>query len=92
MIVMNWIMKSPKFHNIRRIPILDEVFNILDSFDSFSIRHVYKERNMEAYSLSKARLSLDHGQWRIKETKDGTHYKYFHRLFIEPIGPPGTIL
>jgi hypothetical protein len=64
--------------------LLDEFFRILDSFDSFSLRYVYREWNSEANLLSKEGLQLDFGKWLISEIKDGTHYAYYQKLFIDP--------
>jgi hypothetical protein len=65
--------------------LLEEVFRILDTFDSASLQHVYTERNKVADKLSKEGVQLDFGRWMIIEDKEGTHYEYFHRPFIEPL-------
>jgi ribonuclease HI len=72
MVIINWIRKIQKCHNIRLQPLLAEVFIILDTYTNFSIRHVYRERNEDVDKLSKEGLLLVHGQWHILETRDGT--------------------
>jgi hypothetical protein len=37
------IRKTHKFHNIKILP-LDDVFRILDSYEFYSLLHVYRER------------------------------------------------
>jgi hypothetical protein len=61
MLVINWIRKTQRCHNILLSPLLDEIFRIIATFDSFSIWHVYKERNKEANGLSKEGMRLDFG-------------------------------
>jgi hypothetical protein len=47
------------------LSLLDEVFKILDLFDSFSLWHVYRECNLEVDMLSKVGVQMDFGQWMI---------------------------
>jgi hypothetical protein len=54
--VINWVRKSQKCHNIQLLSLLEDIFIYLGFFDSYGIRHVYKEINMDAYSLSKEGL------------------------------------
>jgi ribonuclease HI len=61
MVVINWIKKSQKCHNIRLLPLLEEFFIILDTYTNFSICHVYREINREADKLSKEGSHLTHG-------------------------------
>jgi hypothetical protein len=54
MLVISWIRKSQRCHNIILAPLLEEVFIILVSFDEYSIRHVYREQTrMHIFSLRK---------------------------------------
>jgi hypothetical protein len=63
---------------------LDVFFKQLqDTFDTFGVQHVYREKNMEEDSLSKAGLQLGFGQWLVSEVKDGAHYEYYHKTFID---------
>jgi hypothetical protein len=34
-------------------------------------------------TLSKAGLQMDFWQWQIEETKEGSHYEFYHRMFID---------
>lgn len=54
--VINWCKKYQQCNNILLQPILEEIFRYLTFFDSYEINHVYKERNIEADSLSKSGL------------------------------------
>jgi len=83
MTVLNWIWKIQKCHNILSLPLLEEVTRFLDSFDSFSVKHVYRERNFEANSLSKVTTQITFGHWLISETKGKESYDFYHRHFIE---------
>jgi hypothetical protein len=66
MFIINRSRKSQICHNIVWILLLDELFIILDTFDSFStMLHVYKARNSKANSLFQACISLDYGKWMI---------------------------
>jgi ribonuclease HI len=42
--VINWVQKTQSCHNIFLQPILEEISTLLASFDSFTIRHVYRNR------------------------------------------------
>jgi ribonuclease HI len=72
LLVINWIRKSQRCHNIILCPLLEEVFRILASFDNYSFHHVYREHNQEADSLSKEGLQMVVGTWMIREDKDGS--------------------
>lgn len=65
MTVINWTQKTQKCHNILLLSLLEEIFRILDPFDSFSLQHIYRERNSEANLLSKAGIQMGFGQWMI---------------------------
>jgi len=47
------------------IPILEDIFRLLDAFDSLVISHVYRDRNMVMDTLSKEGLQLTLGQWHF---------------------------
>jgi ribonuclease HI len=83
MVVINWMRKTQKCHNIILASLLEEVFLITDIFTNLSFKHVYRERNGEADSLSKEGTSMAHGQWHIIELLDGQSQEHYHRPFIE---------
>jgi ribonuclease HI len=87
MLAINWARKSQQCHHIQLLAILEEIFILLDSFDSISLQHVYRVHNREADALSKDGLQLDYGKWLITEYSDGDHFAYYHRPFNE-IPPP----
>jgi hypothetical protein len=59
------------------VPILEEIYRLMDTFDTLVISHVYRDRNMVADSLSKDGLLLSLGQWHITEKKRGRHKCFF---------------
>jgi hypothetical protein len=66
--------------------LLEEVFIILASFESYSFRHVYREHNQEANSLSKEGFQMVVGSWMIMEDKDGSEIYCMHRYFMDFLG------
>jgi hypothetical protein len=91
MTIINWARKTQQCHNLQLQNLLEEVFRILDNFDSFCVQHVYKECNMEADSLCKPKLEMGFGQWLISEDRNGTHFEYHHKHFIEDMTPVASI-
>jgi ribonuclease HI len=81
--VINWVRKSQKCHNIQLLPLLEEIFRFMDTFDSLCVWHVYREHNMDADMLSKAGLQMGMGQWMISEVNNGEQFEYYHRPFID---------
>jgi ribonuclease HI len=86
LLVINWIHKSQRCHNIILSPLFKEVFIILASFDNYSFLHVYREHNREADSLSKEGLQMADGTWMIWEDKDGSNFFCLHKYFLD--SPP----
>jgi ribonuclease HI len=84
--VINWTRKHQTCHNIFLCPILEEIFRLLDTFDTVVISHVYRDKNLVADSLSKEGLQLSQGQWHITETKGEDTNAFYHRPFIEDQG------
>jgi ribonuclease HI len=41
--VVNWTKKLQRCHTFLLVPLIEEIERILNSFDSFSIHHVYRE-------------------------------------------------
>jgi hypothetical protein len=80
--VVNWTRKLQRCHNIFLSPLIEEINMILNNFDSLSIHHFYKERNVDADSLSKSSIELNFCSWTIHETKDGTMTNSTHSPFI----------
>jgi hypothetical protein len=86
LMVINWIRKSQRCHNIILCPLLEEVFKILASFDNYYFCHVYREHNHEADSLSKEGLQMVVGSWLIREDRDGAKISCVHRSFMDFLG------
>ena len=81
--VINWIKGTQMWGNMRLSNILSSITGILDYYDAFSCRHVYRENNREANKASKECLLLTSVQWKICEQVDGASHEYYHRPFIE---------
>ena len=62
---------------------LSSIKLLLQRFDSFSCRHVYRENNKEADKASKEGIRLVVGTWTMKESIDGRTLGFYHRPFIE---------
>ena len=65
--VVNWIKGTQMCRNLRLANILSSITTVLDSYDTFSCRHVYRGGNREADKASKEGLLLMLGQWNINE-------------------------
>ena len=74
--VINWIKGTQVCRNLRLTNILYSITNVLESYDTFSCRHVYGEINKEVDKASKEGLLLTLGQWKIKEQVDGAAHDF----------------
>ena len=81
--VINWIMHTQECRNVRIANILFALQNVIQSFDAFHCRHVYRENNKEADRASKEGLRLDFGNWKFHEEREGQSYEFYHRPFID---------
>ena len=81
--VINWTMKIQECRNIRLANILSSIQAIIQTFDVFSCRHVYKENNKTADQASKEGFRMDFGTWKIREERDGKSYEFYHRPYID---------
>jgi ribonuclease HI len=86
--VINWARKLQQCHNIFLLPILEDIFRLLEEFDTVVISHVYRNMNVVADALSKAGLPLTLGQWHITEFKEDETHAFYHRPFIEASEQP----
>jgi ribonuclease HI len=82
-IVVNWARKNQNCHNIFLLPILEDTYQLLNSFDSMTISHVYRNMNTIADALSKDGLQLALGQWDITEHIGGDTIFFYHQPFID---------
>ena len=83
--VINWTKGIQLCTNIRLSNILASIKEVLDTYVSFSCRHVYRENNRKVDKASKEGLQLALGQWNIREPKEDTVHEYYHRPFIEGV-------
>lgn len=81
--VINWIRQTQDCRNIAIGNILAATRMVIQRFDSFSCKHVFRENNKEADKASKDGLSMAFGSWKIKELRDGQSTEFYHRPFIE---------
>ena len=81
--VINWINQTQECRQLRLAHVLSAIRLLLQRFDSFTCRHVYRENNKEADKASKEGLRLAAGSWSVKEIIDGRTQEYYHRPFIE---------
>jgi hypothetical protein len=83
LVIINWMRKFQRCHNIFLASLLEEGFLIIEIFTNLSFTHVYRERNRETYFLSKEGTSIAHGKWHILEFLDGQRHEHYHMPFIE---------
>ena len=69
--VINWTNQTQACRNVRLANILHYIQTVIQTFDSFSCRHVYRENNQKADQASKEGLLLELGTWKVKEERDG---------------------
>jgi hypothetical protein len=81
--VINWAIKHQICHKNFLSPILEDIYRLMDMFDTLVISHVYRDMNMVADSMSKDGLLLSLGQWHITEKKGEDTNVFFHQPFIE---------
>ena len=82
LVVINWMNKIQRRRNTSLVALFEEVNRLLANFESLSLKHVYRERNMEADRLSKAGINLEWGTWKITEKKETEANEYYHRPFL----------
>lgn len=81
--VIRWVTGQQTCSNQFLKQILGEIQRLKSSFNSFSICHIYREKNELADKLSKDGLQLDLGSWQIEEDEQGQIRRsdqppYFH--------------
>ena len=81
--VINWINETQDCRQLRLAHILYAIRLLLQRFDYFSCRHVYRENNKEADKASKEGLWLAVGTWTVKEFIEGSTQDFYHRPFID---------
>ena len=83
LVVINWINKIQKCRNTSLDALFEEVSRLLANCESLSLKHVYREQNMEADILSKVGINLEWGTWKITEKKETEANEYYHRPFLD---------
>ena len=90
LVVINWINKIQKCRNTSLAALFEEVSRLLTNFESLTLKHVYREQNMDADRLSKARINLAGGTWKFIETKETTANDFYHRSFMDLLPGQGS--
>jgi len=82
-VVCDWLNRTSRCSAFTLRHILDEAPRLNSSFDSFACKHIFSERKTTADILSKEAGNRDLGIWMIREQRDGEHYQYYHRPFMD---------
>ena len=82
LVIINWINKIQKCRNTSLDALFEKVSRLLANFESLSLKHLYKEGNMEADRLSKAGINLEWGSWKITEIKEIEASEFYHGPFL----------
>ena len=69
--VIKWVNGNSSCQNQILKTLLEEILFLKSSFNSFTICHIYRDKNEEADQLSKAGLQQDMGSWSIEELSQG---------------------
>ena len=81
--VIKWTKQIQVCRNVRLANILQTIQAVIQTFDIFFCRHVYREKNQKADQASKEGLLLELGTWKINEERDGQSFAYYHRPFMD---------
>ena len=81
--VINWTKGTQNCWNLRLANILSSIKEVINTYATFSCRHVYKENNETMDKASKEGLEMALGIWKIKEQREGNTLEYYHMTFIE---------
>lgn len=65
--VVKWVNGNSRCQNYMLRPLLEEILSLIQSFNHFSIAHIYKDRNEDADRLSKDGLLQAVGIWKVTE-------------------------
>jgi hypothetical protein len=84
-LVINWMTGVYSMQNYSLQPLFQNIKSYCEHFSHITFDHVFRERNQEANSLSKAGLELDHGSWKIKEEAQDDTIEYFHESWLTAI-------
>ena len=68
---VNWFNRTQQCRNYILLPLLTEILNIKSYFHDITVCHIYRERNQEADTLSKAGVQQALGTWSVTEMDKG---------------------
>jgi len=83
MLIVNCVNGVQQCRNIYLDNIVIDIIRLCIDFAHFSCKHIYRERNMEAYKLFKEGLLLDRGLWQVTKFHGPNHFEFYHRPFID---------
>lgn len=69
--VINWVNGKASCHNQILKNLVEKIYYLKASFNTFSICHIYRDKNDDADQLSKAGVQQDLGNWVIEEIREG---------------------
>ena len=69
--IVKWFNGTQRCNNYILLPLLNEITRLKISFSEISICHIYRERNHDAYCLSKEGAEQDMGSWIVVELVNG---------------------
>eukprot|EP00253_Pinus_taeda_P027771 PITA_27771 len=78
--VIKWVNGNSRCQNYMLRPLLEEIMILKQSFNVFSIDHIYRSRNEDADKLSKDALQQVMGSWKVIEKQ--------HDHLQESLQPP----
>ena len=81
--VTNWINLTQECRHMRLAHVILSIRQLLQRFNTYTCRHVYRENNKEADKASKEGLRLAEGIWLVKEMVNGRQQAFYHRPFID---------
>eukprot|EP00253_Pinus_taeda_P033161 PITA_33161 len=84
-IVIRWVNGQSTCNNQLLKQILGEIQRLKSYFNSFSLRHIYRETNDTADKLSKDGLQQDLGSWKIVEEDQGKIKRTEQSPYNQPI-------
>ena len=77
MLIINWISRKFRVHDVEFAQFLQEVIRLVDFFDQAVFKHVYRERNSCADHLGNVGGKVQSGFWYISEYQGSSRHDTF---------------
>ena len=91
LVVINWINKTQRCRNTSLDALFEEVSRLITNFQSLSLKHVYREWNMDGNKLSKEGIYMEWGTWKFTKTKETEANEFYHRPFMDLLPGQGSV-